>query len=117
MVPVTGRTYTPEAQSEHACLRKGDFMNKTFACLTAAAVVALASSLAAAQASAVVLAPEVRTVAHRHVVTPYVAPLRVPVVGPVVGPVVRPRVGATVVAPLRGPVVHPRARGRAIIRR
>ena len=85
-------------------------MNKTFASLTAAVIVTLATSLAAAQASAVVLAPEVRA---RHVVTPNIAPVRVPVVRPLVSP----RAGVTVIAPLRVPVVHPRARGRAAIRR
>jgi hypothetical protein len=93
-------------------------MNKTFASLTAAVIVTIATSLAAAQASAVVLAPEVRTAAHRQVVTPHVAPPRVHVVRPVVRPLVRPGAGVTVVAPaVRGPVAHPRARGRAIIRR
>ncbi len=82
-------------------------MNKTFASMTAAVIVCLATSLAAAQASAVVLAPEVRA---RHVVTPNIAPVRVPLV--------RPRTpGVTVIAPATVPVVRPRARGVTVIRR
>ena len=65
-------------------------MNKTFASLTAAVIVSLATSLAAAQASAVVLAPEVRTT------------------------LVRP--GAAVsVAAVRVNVVHPRRRGGVVV--
>ena len=82
-------------------------MNKTFASLTAAVIVSLATSLAAVQVSAVVLVPEVRA---RHVVTPNIAPVGVPVV--------RPRArGVTVIAPVVVPVVRPRARGGTVIRR
>jgi hypothetical protein len=108
MAPSTGRNYTTDAQSERATLHRGISMNKTFASLTAAVIVSLATSLAAAQASAVVLAPEVRA---RHVVTPNIAPVRVPVVHP------RTRGGVTVIAPVRVPVVRARTRGVTVIRR
>jgi hypothetical protein len=77
MVPSTGRTYTTDAQSERASLHRGVSMNKTFASLTAAAVVAFATSLAAAQASAFVLEPGVHTTFQRHVATANIAPVRV----------------------------------------
>ena len=82
-------------------------MNKTFASLTAAVIVSLATSLAAVQASAIVLAPEVRA---RHIVTPSIAPVRVPDVLPTTR-------GVTVIAPVRVPVVRPRTRGVTVIRR
>jgi hypothetical protein len=52
-------------------------MNKTFASLAAAVIVSLGTSLAAAQADAIVLAPEVRTTFHQHVTATNLAPAMV----------------------------------------